>query len=122
MDCIIDEKNNNLKKTPLPYKNKQDYDGGTNYKTRKSDDSPSDTDGCARNIDDEQKNEEDDEYIDPPSEKNDIIKSKLEEYVRNSLLAKKIPLKLIKAVIFTIDNHEKYILAVGYENKTIKTQ
>ena len=36
-----------------------------------------------------------------------IIKSKLEEYFRNILLAKKIPLKVIKAVLFTVDNHEK---------------
>ena len=52
---IIDENNNNLK-TPPPYKNKQDYVGGTNDKTRESYDSPSDTDGCARYLDDENKN------------------------------------------------------------------
>ena len=40
------------KKTPPSYKNKQDYDGVTNDKTRESDDSPSNTDGCARNLDD----------------------------------------------------------------------
>ena len=68
IDGSIDENNNNLK-TPPPYKNKQDYVGGTNDKTRESDDSPSDTDGCARNLDDEHKNEEDEYYIEPPSEK-----------------------------------------------------
>ena len=39
---------------------------GTNNKTRDADDSPSDTDTCARNLDDEIKNEENDEYIEPP--------------------------------------------------------
>ena len=57
MDSIIDEKRNNLKITPPPCKNKQDYVGGTNYKTCESDDSPSDTDVCARNLCDENKNE-----------------------------------------------------------------
>ena len=79
---------------PPPCKNKQDYVGGTNYKTREYDAYPSDTDGCARNLDDENKKEEDDEYIEPPSEENYIIKSKIsegiiEEYVINSLSAKK---------------------------------
>ena len=31
-------------------------------------------------------------------------------------------LKVIKVVLFTIENHEIYILAVGYQNKTIQTQ
>ena len=31
-------------------------------------------------------------------------------------------LKVIKSVLFTIANHEKDILAVGYEKKTIQTQ
>ena len=59
---------------PPPYKNKQDYKGGTNDKTRDShtretSDPPSDPDSCARNLDEEHKNEENDEYIDPPSKK-----------------------------------------------------
>ena len=59
-------KKHNLKKTPPPYKNKQDCNGGTNDKTREyEDDSPSDTDGCAINIHYEYKNEEDEEYISP---------------------------------------------------------
>ena len=74
VDIGIDETKINLKLTPPPYKNKQDYDGGTNEKTcdsqtLESEDSWSDTDGCAINIDDEHKNEEDDDYIDPPSKK-----------------------------------------------------
>ena len=38
---------------PPPCKNTQDYVVGTNDKTRESNDSPSDTDGGARNLDDE---------------------------------------------------------------------
>ena len=45
------------------------YGGGVTDKTRESGDSPSDTDGCSRNIDDEYKNEEDEYYIDPASKK-----------------------------------------------------
>ena len=67
MDSIIDETKPNLKLTPTPYTNNHEYVGGTNDKTRESDNSQSDTDGCARNIDEEHKNEEDDDYIDPPS-------------------------------------------------------
>ena len=78
VDGIIDEKNI-IKKTPPPCKNKQDYVGGNNDKTRDDDDYPSDTDSCARNLDDEHKNEEDDEYIEPPSEENYRIKSKISE-------------------------------------------
>ena len=71
MDSSIDDTKINLKLTPPTYTNKQDYAGCTNdktrdYHTRESADSQSDTDGCARNIDEEHKNEEDDDYIDPP--------------------------------------------------------
>ena len=55
VDSVIDG-GKNLKKTPPPCKNNQYYVGGTNDKTRKSDHYPSDTDGCARNLDDEHKN------------------------------------------------------------------
>ena len=51
---------------PPPNTNKQDFAGGTNDNTRETGDSPSDTDICARNLDEEHKNEEDDYYIDPP--------------------------------------------------------
>ena len=54
-DSIIDEKKHN-KKNP-PFKNKEHYIGGTNKKTRKYNDSPSDTDDCARNLGNEPKNE-----------------------------------------------------------------
>ena len=68
----IGEKKTNIKLTPTPYTNTHEYVSGTNEKTRdsqkhESDDYPSDTDGCVRNIDDEHKNEEDDDYIDPTS-------------------------------------------------------
>ena len=74
VDSSIDETKINLKLTPPPYTNKHEYDGVTNEKTRdsqtrESEDYPSDTDGCARNIYDEHKNKEDDDYIDPPSKK-----------------------------------------------------
>ena len=57
-----------------PYKNKQYYEVGTNDKTRdslthKTSDSPSDTVSCARNLDKEHKDEEDDDYIEPSSKK-----------------------------------------------------
>ena len=72
MDSSIDEIKINLKLTPLPYTNKHEYVVGTNEKTRdshprESEDYPSDTDGSARNLDDEHKNEKDDDYIFPPS-------------------------------------------------------
>ena len=38
------------------------------------------------------------------------------------MLEQKNSLKVIKAVLFTIDNHKKDILEVGYERKTIHTQ
>ena len=55
--------------TPPPYKNKQDYKGGTNDKTRdlhtrETSVSRSDGDSLARNLDAENKNTEDDEYND----------------------------------------------------------
>ena len=45
-----DEEKYNNKKTPPPLKNKEDNIGDTNEKTRKFNDSPSETDGCARNL------------------------------------------------------------------------
>ena len=72
MGSIIDERKINVELTPPPNTNKQDYAGVTNDKTRDSQTresgySRSDTDGCARKLDEEHKNEEDDDYIDPPS-------------------------------------------------------
>ena len=64
--------------TPPPYKNKKDHNDGTNDKTRDShtrenSDSPSNTDSCARNLDEENKNKEDEDYIETPSIKNIIL-------------------------------------------------
>ena len=61
-------------------------------------------------MDDEPKNEEDDKYIEPSSEENGRIKSKIsegiiEKNVRNIISAKTISPKVIKEVLFTIDNH-----------------
>ena len=38
------------KKTPPPFKNKEEYIGDTDEKTRGSNDSPSETNGFARNL------------------------------------------------------------------------
>ena len=65
---------NDNKKIPPPFEIKQDCIGGTNEKTRESDDSPSDADFCARNLGDEHKNEEDEGYIETPPEENESIK------------------------------------------------
>ena len=60
MGSSIDETKIHVELTPPPNTNKQDYAGGTNDGTRDSQkreygDSPSDTDGCARNLDEEHK-------------------------------------------------------------------
>ena len=39
-----------MEKKPPTFKNKEDYIGDTNEKTRESNDSSSETDGCARNL------------------------------------------------------------------------
>ena len=54
--------------------------------------------------------------------KKDKIDSQLHEEIRNRLLFKKKPLKVINLVMFDIDNHEKEILAVGYENQKKETK
>ena len=72
---------------PPPYKKKKYYRGGTNDKTRDSHTretcvSRSDNYSCERNLDEENKNEEDEKYIDPPSIKTDKIDSKWHEEIR----------------------------------------
>ena len=74
MGSSIDGTKITVKSTPPPYTNNQDYKGGTNDKTcdsltHETSDYTSDTDSCERNLDEEHKNEEDDDYIDPPSKK-----------------------------------------------------
>ena len=63
-----------IRKTPPPFKNKEDYIGDTNEKTCGSDDSPSATDGCVRNLGEEDKNEEYKEYSETTPEINDSMK------------------------------------------------
>ena len=80
--------------TPPPYTNKKDYKVCTNDKTRDSHTrensySPSDTDSCARKLDGEHKNKEDEDYIDPTSEKKDKIDYQSHEEIRKRLLLKK---------------------------------
>ena len=80
--------------TPPPYKNKKYYKSGIHDKTcdshtRETSDSQSDNDSCARKLDEEHKNEEDKEYIDPPSIKKDKIDSQSHEEIRKRILFKK---------------------------------
>ena len=84
--------------TPPPNKNNQDYAGGTNDKTcdsqtRETVDSRSETDSCAINLDKEHKNEEDDDYIDPPSKK----KVELNRNYKEKLGIGYYPKKIIKS-------------------------
>ena len=74
MGSSIDGKKIHVELKPPPNTNNQDYAGGTNDNTRDSQtretgDSWSETDSCARNIDEEHRNEEDNDYIDPPFKK-----------------------------------------------------
>ena len=96
--------------TPPPYKNKKDYKGGTNDKTRDSHTrdtsvSQSDNYSCTRNLYEEHKNEEDEWYIDPSSIKKDKIDSQSNEKIRKILLLKLISLKVIYLVLFNIENN-----------------
>ena len=75
MDSSIDGTKILVELKQPTHTNNKDYTGGTNDKTRDSlthetSDFPIDIDSCARNLDEEHKNEEDDNYIDPPSKKN----------------------------------------------------
>ena len=51
-----------------------------------------------------------------------IIESKVQEEVSNRLLSKNKSFKVIKAVMFNIDQNEKEILAVGYKNQKNQTK
>ena len=111
--------------TPPPYKNKQNYKGGTNDKTHDSHTREtgvfrSDDASLVRNLDAENNNTEYDEYNDHPSIKNYKIDSQSHEKIRKRLLFKKKSLKVINLVLFNIDQHEKEILAVDYMNKKMK--
>ena len=100
------------------FQNKVDYKSDTNYNTYGSHDSTSETNCCVINLAKEYENEEDEEFKKYASEINDtneskISKGKTEEYVVSSLLAKTFSLKLIQAVIFSIDTYKQDIISVG---------
>ena len=89
------------------FRHKVDCKGDTNEKTHGSDDCPSGTDSCVRNLAEEHENEEDEEFKEYASEINDtneskINKGKTEEAVTISLLAKHFSLKVTQAFIFSI--------------------
>ena len=54
-------------KKPPPFKNKEDYIGDTNEKTRGSYDYPSETDDCAIKLAKEHENEENEEFSEDTS-------------------------------------------------------
>ena len=58
-DTIPDVEKGSPKETTPLFRNKVDYRGDTNEKTHGSDDSPSENDGCVRNLVKEHENEED---------------------------------------------------------------
>ena len=110
------QKKNQIR-TPAPFKNKEDYIDDTNEKTRGPNDSPSETDGCARNLGEEYENEEDEEHSENTPEINDSIKSKIskdktEEALIINLLAKHFSLKGTQEVIFSINTYEQDTIAV----------
>ena len=106
--------------------NKEDYIGDTNEKTHGSDVFPSETDGCARNLAEEHEHEEDEEFSENNSEIKDSNKSKIskgitEEDVIISLLSKIFSIKVIQAVILSIDTYEQDILSFSKRNKKNKS-
>ena len=113
--------------TPPPYKNKRDYKGDTNDKKNDSNTPDSgvsiiDDSRVARNLDEENKNAEDDEYIDHPPIKNDGINSQSHENIRKRLFLKRFSIKVIDLVLSNIYQYEKKILAVDYINQKIETK
>ena len=113
--------------TQPPYKNKRDYKGGTNDKTNDSHThetvvSRIDDDSVKINLDEENKNAEDDEYIDHPPIKNDKINSQSHENIIKRLFLKRFSMKVIDLVLSNIDQYGKDIFAVDYINQKIKTK
>ena len=104
-----------------------DYEGDTDKNSRCSDDSPTETDDCLRNLYKVHENEDDEEFkedtsvINTPNE-SQIIKEKKEEVLINRMLAINFLLKFIQAVIFSMNTYEKEILSVGNEDGKIKKQ
>ena len=113
--------------TPPTYNNKQDYKGGIYDKTidshtPDSDVSRHDDASVKINLDEENKNAEDDEYIDNPPIKNDKINSQSHENIRKILFLKRFSMKIIDLILSNIVQHEKDILAVEYINQKIETK
>ena len=85
--------------TPLAYNNNQDYKGGTHDKkidshTPDSDVSRHDDSSVKRNLYEENKNSEKDEYIDHPPIKNDKINSQSHENIKKKLFLKRFSMKI----------------------------
>ena len=113
--------------TPHPYKNKRDYKGGTNDKTNDSRTpnyvvSRNDDSSVKINLDEENKNAEDDKYIDHPQIKNDKINSQSYENIRKRIFLKRFSMKVIDLVLSNIYQYEKGFLAVDYINQKIQTK
>ena len=78
-----------------------------------------------RNLTKEHENEEDEEFKEDTSEINDTNKSKTSKDKTKkaliiSLLAKTFSLKVIQAVIFSINTYKQDMITVGENNKKIK--
>ena len=94
------------------FRNKVEYEDDTNEKTHGSDDSPSETDCCVRNLAKEHENEEGEEFKEDTSEINDtkeskLIKDKTEEALIRSLLDRTLLIKVIQVVIFPLTPTDK---------------
>ena len=93
--------------TPPPYNNKQDYKGGTHEKTidthtPDSDVSRHDDASVKRNLEEENKNAEDYEYIDYLPIKNDKINSQSHENIRKILFLKRFSMKIIDLIFSNV--------------------
>ena len=76
-DSILDVEKNHQIRTPALFENKEDCIGNTNEKTCGSNDSPSETNICEKDLCIEHENEEDEGISENAPEKNDSIKSKI---------------------------------------------
>ena len=81
-----------------------------------------DDDSLKRNLDEENKNAENDEYIDNPQIKNDKINSQSHENIRKRLLLKRFSMKIFDLILSSIVIYEKDILSVDYINQKIETK
>ena len=112
-------------KTQPPYNNKRDYKSDTLDNTLESHTPDSDVSkknyaSLKRNLYNEIKNSEDDEYIDDPQLQNFNINSQSHENIRKRLLLKRFTRKIIDLILPNIVICEKDISAVDYINQTIE--